>query len=389
MKKIGIVIPIYNTEKYLRQCVDSVLNQSYDNFSIALVDDGSTDGSGEICDEYAAIDHRIHVIHQVNKGKLAARYSGVCSLDCDYIAFVDSDDWIHADTYNLFSVFMENDVDIIAWKIVRYFSPEQQKVSVNHFPAGLYDEKRFREEVYPHMIWSVTSGSFGIDPSLCNKLVKKELILRSLEKAQGLHVDYGDDVAVIYPLFREVSTLFLSDAALYYHRQRDPMELAYYFSDETFYGKLYSLYAFLREQFSDELEFIDQLDMFYAKSVLYRLGERKKYLLDLKKQIFPFDKVPSGKNLILYGASIVGQSYYKQLSMLGYANKILWVDKNYHFYENLGVKSLDFLQEAKGYDYAVIAIANQKVAKEVEEWLSSHLAKTGVIIVWSIKEIEL
>ncbi len=254
---------------------------------------------------------------------------------------------------------------------------------------GGYDEKRFREEIDPKMIWAVENGGFGIDPSLCNKLIKKELMLRSLGKALGLHIDYGDDVAVIYPLFREVSTLFLSDSALYSHRQRNPMKLAYYFSDETFYGKLYLLYAFLRRQFSDEPEFIDQMDMFYAKSVLYRLGDRKKLLQDLKKHIFPFDKVPSGKNLILYGASIVGQSYYKQLSTLRYANNILWVDKNSHFYENLGVKNVESLREAKGYDYAVIAIADPKVAKEVSAWLPDHLAEAGVKIVWSIKEIEL
>lgn len=94
---ISVIIPVYNVEKYLRQCVDSVLAQTYQNIEIILVDDGSTDSSGDICDEYKNIDNRIIVIHQKNAGLSEARNAGLDVANGLYISFIDSDDWISKD----------------------------------------------------------------------------------------------------------------------------------------------------------------------------------------------------------------------------------------------------------------------------------------------------
>ena len=96
---ISVIVAVYNIEEYLRRCVDSVLAQSYGNLEIVLVDDGSTDGSGGICDEYAARDGRIRVIHKVNGGLSDARNAGLEVAQGDYIGFVDGDDWIEPDMY--------------------------------------------------------------------------------------------------------------------------------------------------------------------------------------------------------------------------------------------------------------------------------------------------
>ena len=98
---ISVIVPVYNVEKYLRQCLDSIINQTYRNLEIILVDDGSTDSSGIICDEYAQIDARIKVIHKENGGLSSARNAGldVCTSGGDFIAFVDSDDWLEPDMY--------------------------------------------------------------------------------------------------------------------------------------------------------------------------------------------------------------------------------------------------------------------------------------------------
>lgn len=105
MPKISIVVPVYKVEPYLRRCVDSILGQSYQDFELILVDDGSPDNCGAICDEYAARDGRIHVIHQENGGLSAARNSGIdwtfANSDSQWIAFIDSDDWIHKDFLRL------------------------------------------------------------------------------------------------------------------------------------------------------------------------------------------------------------------------------------------------------------------------------------------------
>ena len=99
MAVVSVITPIYNTEKLLGRCVDSILNQTFRDFALILVDDGSTDGSGRLCDELATRDSRIVVLHQKNSGVGAARNRGLDwvfkNSDCRWITFVDSDDWVH------------------------------------------------------------------------------------------------------------------------------------------------------------------------------------------------------------------------------------------------------------------------------------------------------
>ena len=104
---ISVIVPIYKVEQYLRQCVDSILNQTHSALEVILVDDGSPDGSGKICDEYAARDSRVRVIHKKNGGLSDARNAGIDIAQGDYIAFVDSDDWLEPDTYESMLAAME------------------------------------------------------------------------------------------------------------------------------------------------------------------------------------------------------------------------------------------------------------------------------------------
>lgn len=96
---ISVIVPVYNVEKYLRQCLDSIIDQTYPHLEIILINDGSTDSSGDICDEYAALDSRIRVLHTPNGKQSSARNRGLEIAKGDYITFVDSDDWLELDTY--------------------------------------------------------------------------------------------------------------------------------------------------------------------------------------------------------------------------------------------------------------------------------------------------
>ena len=95
--KVSIIVPIYNVEQYLRRCIDSLLAQTYTNIEIVLVDDGSPDNCGDICDEYAQTDTRIKVIHKKNCGLSAARNSGIEAVSGEWVTFIDSDDWLETD----------------------------------------------------------------------------------------------------------------------------------------------------------------------------------------------------------------------------------------------------------------------------------------------------
>lgn len=97
--KISVIVPVYNVKPYLQRCIDSILNQTYTNLEIICVDDGSTDGSGEILDDYAALDPRVKVIHQKNTGASGARNAALDAVTGDWVTFVDSDDWLDSDMY--------------------------------------------------------------------------------------------------------------------------------------------------------------------------------------------------------------------------------------------------------------------------------------------------
>jgi len=113
MKKISVIVPIYNTDKYLHRCIDSIRKQTYINIEIILVNDGSSDKSPTICDEYARIDNRIRIIHKENEGPSLARKDGVNISTGEYITFVDSDDYIDYNMYEILINHANEDIDIV------------------------------------------------------------------------------------------------------------------------------------------------------------------------------------------------------------------------------------------------------------------------------------
>ena len=117
---ISVIVPVYKVEKYLNQCIESVLAQTYQNLEIILVDDGSPDRSGEICEEYAKKDTRIRVLHKSNGGLSTARNTGLQIISGAYIAFLDSDDYLAPDMYEtLYRELIENDADIAVCGFVK------------------------------------------------------------------------------------------------------------------------------------------------------------------------------------------------------------------------------------------------------------------------------
>lgn len=111
---LSVIVPVYNVKKYLKKCIDSIIEQTYQHLQIILIDDGSTDGSGEICDQYAAKESRITVIHQKNGGQSRARNSGMLMATGEYVAFVDSDDYLAKNTYSdMVSIAESNHVDVV------------------------------------------------------------------------------------------------------------------------------------------------------------------------------------------------------------------------------------------------------------------------------------
>lgn len=153
MTKISIITPIYNVEDYLKRCIDSLLHQSLDDFELILVDDGSTDGSGEIADKYTANDPRVKVIHQENSGAAEARNSGIRVASGDYLYFPDPDDWIEPNyLFTMYNAAIKNDAQlVISGFTMEYFEGKRPfSISVNKPFNVLKGQEKVRNNIHKY-----------------------------------------------------------------------------------------------------------------------------------------------------------------------------------------------------------------------------------------------
>ena len=148
MKKVSIIIPVYNVEQYLERCLETVVNQSYKGLEIILVDDGSTDGSGKICDKYKELDERIVCIHKENGGLSSARNAGVNIATGEYFVFVDSDDWVSIRMVEtLTKALQKNNSDIVCCE---FYNVSDSTLAVSDFSSN--ERKLTKEEAILEII---------------------------------------------------------------------------------------------------------------------------------------------------------------------------------------------------------------------------------------------
>ena len=155
---VSVIIPVYNVEKFLNRCVDSILSQTYKNIEIILVDDGALDSSPQICDEYAHKDTRVNVVHKQNGGLASARNAGLKVAKGDYILFVDSDDWIKGNTVEeLLNIAIENQVDFVRFIPVSAGYPDRPDGTPINFGTedfmeeGVYNKGKMIKDIYPRL----------------------------------------------------------------------------------------------------------------------------------------------------------------------------------------------------------------------------------------------
>lgn len=209
MKKalVSIIIPIYKVEPYLRRCLDSVLNQTYSNLEIILVDDGSPDKCPQLCDEYAAKDNRIIVIHKKNGGLSDARNAGLDKSNGEYISFVDSDDWIDEKYVDkLLNIALKENADISIGENIKIHG--NFHITPSETTIKSYSSKEALIHLFTH-----NHIAFNIS---CGKLYKKHLF-SSLRFPVG---KFHEDEFTTYLLFYNAKKISYTSAILYYYYQR-------------------------------------------------------------------------------------------------------------------------------------------------------------------------
>lgn len=205
---ISVIVPVYNAEKNLKRCVDSILQQTFANFELLLVDDGSKDSSGDICDSFAQIDSRVKVFHKVNEGASSARNVGIENAKGEYICFVDSDDYVDEEYLSEFFVdaLKEDRYTFVLQSLI--YEINGIAIKQPTFKKGLYTEKNFSELFYLNNI-SLNGYPF------C-KLYNTELIQKNNIRFNN-EIHFGEDLLLMIHYLSLTKKVYLSDKSHYYY----------------------------------------------------------------------------------------------------------------------------------------------------------------------------
>lgn len=216
---LSIIIPVYNVEKYIHECLRSLITQDLTDVEIILVDDGSLDNCPAICDEYATNYPNVRVIHKANGGLISARKSGVCSATGKYVTFVDSDDWVEKDSVaKIKEILDEHSPDVIAF--TKHFRAEETKETViwkESDRKGMFTREAL-EKIFPSILSTSPFFTFGLTPSVCLKVMKRELIEETIADEPET-IRMGEDLAVTIPCVLKANSVYFCDACMYYYRQ--------------------------------------------------------------------------------------------------------------------------------------------------------------------------
>lgn len=384
---LSIIVPMYNAQDTISECIDSILDQKFKEYELILVDDGSTDDTLKICKTYAEKDQRIIIVPlEKNMGLINARKTGVEIAKAEYIGFVDSDDWIERDMYsNLINIQEKFDCDLISSGIYRdYIEEKYTSELVDNFQEGMYSN--IPRDIYGTMLYDDKNKTFGIFCTLVNKLYRKN-ILQDVYKNIDTRVFYGEDCLTLFSYIMKISSLYILKKSYYHYNIRKTSMCGSV--DERLNTNTYYLYKGLEKEFINKKEY---------KYILLR--QLKKYILGI--ELHTLDKLYNisafslgthkysyenlkNKKVVIYGAGNSSESLYNYLTKECKCDITGWVDKYPEgkdmkvMHEILAVNSILNIQ----YDYIVIAVLKKELADSIRKELIELYNIDSKKILWN------
>ncbi len=352
---ISIIVPVYNSKRYLPRCIESICGQIYRELEIILVDDGSMDGSGELCEAYAKKDPRILVLHKENGGAVRARKEGLKLASGKYIAFADSDDWLEPHMLErLHGTLTGQDVEIAMCG--RYEETGHTARAVRHGIApGRYDKEAMIRQVYPRMIVNRRFFEWGLFPGLWDKLFKRECLEKFL-LAVDERLTMGDDAACVYPALLHAESIYILEECLYHYRQSPAsMVKRAEEADRERFGILYQTVLGQLERDKDIYDLRGQ----WREYLLFLMVPRADTLLKGVGELdylFPFPGIRRGSRVIVYGMGTYGQRLCAYLRQSGFCEVVAAADRSYQELSLQGIEVTDPARIA-AHTFDAIAIA--------------------------------
>jgi len=314
MDLISVVVPIYNLDAYLYQCVSSIVGQSYRHLEIVLVDDGSTDNALEICEYFRKSDHRIKVIAQPNGGLVSARKAGLNASTGDYVFYVDGDDWIEPDCLAQYHHLAKaHNADMVIGDYKREFLGNFLTIR-NLLLPGVYDRNRIEREILPTMISRGPFFGHGLRTYSWGKLYKRNLIA-DLQNQVPEQVMVAEDAALVYPAIDRSQTIVVTDVALCNYRQRPNSILKSTQFDHRETDRIAAAFRYMAKALKSQAsphDYTQQLQAYFAAIVTIRSGGflRNKALYDTLEVFGP---LADGARLAVYNSGSFGQHVYRHL----------------------------------------------------------------------------
>lgn len=380
---ISIIVPIFNVEQYLPQCIESICHQTYKELEIILVDDGSNDNSGKICDLYEKNDPRIKVLHKKNEGLVSARKAGLQLSHGRYIAYVDGDDWIEDTMYErLLNCLLEFNVDVAMCG--RYEDTGKYSKAVYHgIEEGKYDKERMIKSIYPRMIVNEVFFEWGIFPGVWDKLFKREYI-EPFQMKVDERIQMGEDAVCTYPCLLNAESIYILHECFYHYRQTTNSMVKQTLNSDIERQKFKILYQTGMKQFERYKNIFDCREQ-WKKYVLFLMIPRSDSLykgFSELSQLFPFSKVKRGMKISLYGAGTYGQRLYEYLKTEDFCKVIYWVDRNYIELQKmrLNVISPEEIQIDR-VDQIVVALSYAKPRLELYQKLVEKYGKEKISVI--------
>lgn len=348
--KISVIIPVYNVEPYIKRCLDSIITQTYKNLEIILVDDGSTDKSGKICDEYASIDSRIKVIHKKNGGIVSARKCGVLNATGEYITDVDSDDWIEINAYAyIVEKLNQYNPDMLVLGYQKEYRNGFTQKYKQKIQNGMYQGARIRNE-FEQSVRETIFFCNPIDMILCNKVIRTELRKIHQTTAPDI-VNRGEDDAVVFPCLLDSGSVYVDSKCFYHYCVRESSAL---WNDKNedyqhflvLSNHLIKIYSNIKNR-----NIIKQDYLLYQ--LFYQLMLCNPERLINKSTCMIYPQIKSYDNIIVYGKGVFANRLIKRINELHFCNIIDNIDK-------LDIDKIRSIN-ADSYNFIVIAILNSEI----------------------------
>lgn len=373
MPKISVIIPVYNTEKYLKKCLDSIIHQTMKDLEIICVDDGSTDSCPDILDAYAEKDSRIRVIHRGNQGLVSARKTGIAAAGGRYVGYVDSDDWIEPDMYEkLFRIMEQEQVELVTCGY--YLEGRYTSVHLDTVKGGRYDGEGMRH-LRNNTIYRMECRETGIRGALWCKLFSTELLKRIQEMIPN-EISIAEDKVCLLRYMLECQSVYVWKEPLYHwvirntsmsHESQENHN-DYLLKLNNVYNYLMTLYG--HQNFTAKMRFQAEV---YMMELMF-LGMNKRMGFQNKNMIWidPYwlDQLPLHAEIVLYGGGELGEKYKRQLGSRTDLKLAAIIDDDFTgtFIEDFQVAASDKLGAVK-FDYIVITIKNRRKAEQIKTML--------------------